>query len=66
MKKYTIIQTAPAVQTWTYEVVANSEEEAIQMVEDGDAKCCDYEVDPSSLDFSDGDIIVQDVEDIQE
>lgn len=64
MKKYTIIQTAPAVQTWTFEIVANSEEEAIKMVEDGDAECCDYEVDGG--DYFGGDITVQDVEDIQE
>ena len=64
MKKYTIIQTAPAVQTWTFEIVANSEEEAIKMVEDGDAECCNYEVDGG--DYFGGDIIVQDVEDIQE
>ena len=62
MKKYTIIQTAPATQIWTFEVVANSEEEAIKMVEDGDVECCDYEVDGG--DYFGGDITVQDVEDV--
>lgn len=65
MKKYTIIQTAPATQIWTFEVVANNEEEAIKMVENGDVKHYDYET-VDGDDFLGGDIIVDSVEDIKE
>jgi hypothetical protein len=45
-------------------VIANSEEEAIEMIENGDAECVDYEVDGEP--FGSGDITVQDVEDVKE
>lgn len=63
MKKYTITQTAPALQIWTYEVIANSEEEAIEMVEQGDAECVNYEVDGEP--FDGGDIVVEGVEELK-
>lgn len=64
MKKYTILQHAPAVQIWTYEVVANSEEEAIEMVANGDVDCIDYEVDGD--DFRDHEITVIDTKDAED
>jgi hypothetical protein len=67
MKKYMITQTAPALQSWSYEVVANSEEEAIQMIENGDVECCNYEVLPNdNYSFEDGDYEVHDIQDIEE
>ena len=64
-RSYTIIQTVPSTQIWTYEVNANSEEEAIEMVKNGDVECSNYEVDDSN--FMDAvDFIVEDIEDIKE
>ena len=63
MKKYTIIETHPALQVWTFEVEANSEEEAIQMIENGDVDPEDYEVDDNYSDTIE--YIVQDVEEVK-
>lgn len=52
MKKlFTITLSSPAIQTWTYEVVAESEEEALDIVQNGDAEVSNYAVDadPSGL-----------------
>ena len=65
MKKYTIIQTVPSTQIWTYEVNANSEEEAMEIVKSGEVECSDYEVEEDNY-FGIGEFIVQDVEDIKE
>lgn len=62
MKKYTIIETRPALQIWTFEVEANSEEEALRMVENGDVDPEDYEVDDGYS--CDSEYIVQDVEEV--
>ena len=35
MKRFTIKETAPCVQVWTYEVEAETEEDAIKQVIDG-------------------------------
>ena len=42
---YKILETKQATQQWTYEVEANSPEDAIAMVLDGDAEVIDYTVD---------------------
>lgn len=47
MKKFTIIQQSHALQVWTYEVEANSAEEAFDIIENGDAEPIDYEVIPA-------------------
>ena len=65
MKKYTIIQTVPSTQIWTYEVDANSEEEAMEIVKSGEVECSDYEVEEDNY-FGIGEFIVQDVEDSEE
>ena len=65
MKKYTIIQTVPSTQIWTYEVDANSEEEAMEIVKSGEVECSDYEEEEDNY-FGIGEFIVQDVEDIKE
>ena len=57
MKKYTIVQAVPVMQNWTYEIVANSEEEAIQMMESGDAECCDIDVE--TIDWDSANIFVR-------
>jgi hypothetical protein len=44
-KIYTVQQSAPAMQYWYYHVEAESEEEAISIVENGDAEVYDYEID---------------------
>ena len=65
MKKYTIIQTVPSTQIWTYEVDANSEEEAMEIVKSSEVECSDYEVEEDGY-FGIGEFIVQDVEDSEE
>ena len=42
---YKILETKQATQQWTYEVEANSPEDAIAMVLDGDVECIDSTVD---------------------
>ena len=50
MKKFIITETRPATYTWMYEVEAESEEQALEMVMDGqvdpfntDVEAADYE-----------------------
>lgn len=47
-KRYTIYQTLPATQTWTYCVEAASEEEALDKVMSGVIDSDNYEVDGES------------------
>lgn len=63
MKKYTIIETRPALQIWTFEVIADSEEAALALVENGEVDPEDYEVDNAYS--SDSEYIIQDVNDIK-
>jgi len=49
MKKFTITETRPATYTWTYEVEAETKEQAIALIMDGyvdpinsDVEACDY------------------------
>lgn len=61
-KLYSIQHTAPATNIWYYEVEAESEEEALAIVMNGDAEVVDYEI------YSDGgedEYAVMDVEDIK-
>ena len=44
-KIYYIQETQPAIQTWYYEVEAESEEQALRLVDDGMVECVDYDVD---------------------
>lgn len=43
MKKFIITEARPATMYWVYEVEANSEEEAIQKIENGDVESLDFE-----------------------
>ena len=45
---YKITQTMQATQYWTYEVEANSQEEALNKVSDGDVDPIDYGIDSDS------------------
>ena len=45
MKTFRIYETKPATYTWVYEVQAETEEQAIQMVEDGYAEAYDMSAD---------------------
>lgn len=52
-KRYTIYETLPATQTWTYCVEAASEEEALDKVMKGEIYFDDYAVDgESDCDYS--------------
>lgn len=44
-KIYTVMQSRPAMQYWYYEVEAESEEEALDIVENDDIESVDYEID---------------------
>lgn len=44
MKKFTIVQQSHALQIHTYEVEAESPEEAFNIIENGDVEPVDYEV----------------------
>lgn len=46
-KVYCVTQSQPAYQTWYYEVVAESEQEAIDLVEDGYVDPIDYNIEGS-------------------
>lgn len=43
MKTFIITETRPAYATWTYEVQAETEAEAIAIIENGDADCIDFD-----------------------
>ena len=44
MKKYTVTQSSTAVQTWTFNVEAESEEQALKLAQSGDIDPDDYTV----------------------
>ena len=50
MKKFIITETRPATYTWTYEVEANSEEEAMALVFNQEADIIDSDVE---IDYND-------------
>ena len=65
MKRFTIVGVRTIDEYVTYTVEAETEEEAIEMVKNGDVECSNYEVDDSN--FMDAvDFIVEDIEDIKE
>lgn len=43
MKKFIVKEFKPVYAVWTYEVEANSKEEALEMVQNGDVENTDYE-----------------------
>jgi hypothetical protein len=43
MKKFIVTETRRAFHTWTYEVEAESEEQAIELVENGDVNPDDFD-----------------------
>ena len=43
MKKFIVKEFKPVYAVWTYEVKANSEEEALEMVQNGEVENVDYE-----------------------
>lgn len=47
-KLYTVMQSRPAMQYWYYEVEAESEEEALDIVENDDIESVDYEISSTS------------------
>jgi hypothetical protein len=47
-KKYSIQQSAPAFQYWYYEVEADSEDEALELVLNGEVDPIDYDVETAS------------------
>ena len=42
MKKFTIIESKPAIQVWRYEVEAESQEEAVEKIMNGEVDSDDY------------------------
>lgn len=57
MKKlFYISESQTAIQTWYYEVVAETEEEAIALIENGDVECVDYEIDNHMYDDREFDV----------
>lgn len=64
-KRYYITQSSPSIQYWYYEVEAESEEEAIGMVQDGDVTCVNYEVDGDLYFGANDEYEVTDVEDVE-
>ena len=63
-KKFTITQTLPSVQIWVFEVVADSEEAALEMIENGDTDPVDYFVDDDG--FHGVEIVVTDIEEVED
>ena len=43
-KKFIIEQSRPVIQVWTFEVDAETEEEAIEMIENGDVEVSNHDV----------------------
>ena len=56
MPKFTITETVPCVQIWTYEVEADNETEALEMVVQGKAEVVETEVDEHDYDATQFDI----------
>jgi hypothetical protein len=49
MKKFTIIESKPAIQNWRYEVEAESQEEAIELILKGEVDSDHYWCDDDPL-----------------
>lgn len=62
---YCITQSAPATQHWYYEVEAESEEEALEIVQSGDIDCVDYEVHTDTYFVAEYEYEVTNVEDVE-
>ena len=45
MKKFSILESKPSIQCWSYEVEAESEEQALKMIREGLVNPDDYWVD---------------------
>ena len=52
MTKYYITETRPATMRWMFEVVAESEEEALRMVVDGEVDSVDFVTDENPCEGS--------------
>ena len=63
-KKFTIEQSLPATQIWTFEVEAETEYEAIVMIENGDVEVSKYRVIDNGFGFEDYEYDVLNVEEI--
>lgn len=61
MKKFIVTETKPATYTWWYEVEAETEEQAIQMVEDGYAEAYDMSADVDG--WANSDFEIEEIED---
>lgn len=64
MKKFTIIESKPAITSWRYEVEAESQEEAIEKIRNGEVESDDYWCDDDP--FESFQYEVQDVEEDEE
>lgn len=63
-KKFTIEQSLPATQIWTFEVEAETKEEAIEMIENRDVEVSNYQVINNGFRFEDYEYDVLNVEEI--
>ena len=61
MKTFKIYETKPAVQTWIYEVEAENEEQAIEMIKNGDVEAIDFGYDCELSE--DSDFEIEEIED---
>ena len=69
MKRFTIKETAPCVQVWTYEVEAETEEDAIKQVIDGVAEVVESTIeghDYEENEYEVEEVIDDDISDIVE
>lgn len=64
-KIYHITQSSRCIQYWYYEVEAESEEEALGIVQDGDAEAVDHEIDGNLYFGVNDDYEVTDVKEIK-
>lgn len=59
-KLFRIRETRPAVQVWEYEVMAESKEQALETVMNGDAEVMNYEIEDAWCDpFEDANYDIQ-------
>ena len=63
-KKFIIEQSLPAIQVWTFEVDAETEEEAIEMIENGDVEVSNYEVVGEGFGYEDYEYDVIDIQEL--
>ena len=61
--KFKVIETRPAVQVYTYEVEAASEDAAIQLIENGEVDPSDYSIEEESP-FQCSEYKVEEIEEI--